>query len=73
MLQCLNQSLCSSLVLPESKVVPKPVQASSWIGGDVIITGGLNEGDLVIVDNLVKLRPGAVVQPQQAPAKAAAR
>jgi membrane fusion protein (multidrug efflux system) len=28
-----------------------------------VIIGGLNEGDMVIVDNLVKLRPGAVVQP----------
>jgi membrane fusion protein (multidrug efflux system) len=29
----------------------------------MIITAGLAEGDQVIVDNLVKVRPGAAVQP----------
>lgn len=47
----------------DNKVVPKPVQTGSWIGGDMIITSGLAEGDKVIVDNLVKVRPGAPVAP----------
>ena len=47
---------------PEGKVVPKPVQSSGWLGTDAIIVGGLNEGDMVIVDNLVKVRPGMTVQ-----------
>jgi membrane fusion protein (multidrug efflux system) len=44
------------------KAVPKPVKTASWIGTDAVVTSGLAEGDLVIVDNLVKVRPGTVVQ-----------
>ncbi|HZZ94845.1 MAG TPA: efflux RND transporter periplasmic adaptor subunit [Usitatibacter sp.] len=47
----------------DNKVVPKPVQTASWIGNDMIVTSGLKEGDRVITDNLVKLRPGAPVSP----------
>jgi len=36
-----------------------------------MILGGLNPGDRVILDNLLKVRPGAVVSPQ-APAEAKA-
>ena len=71
-----EQSRVVMTVGADNKVVPKPVQASTWIGGDIVVTKGLDEGDLVIVDNLVKLRPGATVQPktaEAAPAKAAAR
>ncbi|HSN22042.1 MAG TPA: efflux transporter periplasmic adaptor subunit, partial [Usitatibacter sp.] len=59
---------------PDNKVVPKPVQTANWIGSDIIVTGGLADGDRVITDNLVKLRPGAPVAPHapgQAPAQAA--
>ena len=58
-----DQSRLVMTVGPENKVTPKNVQTAGWVGGDTVITGGLNEGDMVIVDNLVKLRPGAVVQP----------
>jgi len=47
----------------DNKVTQKPVQVSGWVGSDAVVTSGLAEGDMVIVDNLVKLRPGAVVQP----------
>ena len=56
---------------PDNKVVPKPVQAGNWVGSDMVITSGLNAGDRVIVDNLVKLRPGAPVAPH-APGEAPA-
>jgi membrane fusion protein (multidrug efflux system) len=39
------------------------VQAGEWRGKDWIILGGLKAGDKVIVDNLMKLRPGAPVAP----------
>ena len=58
----------------DNKVVPKTVQTANWIGNDIIVTGGLDEGDRVIVDNLVKVRPGASVAPHpagEAPAKPA--
>jgi len=47
----------------DGKATMRPVQTANWIGGDWIVTGGLKPGDAVIVDNLMKLRPGALVQP----------
>src|SRR5437867_7768000 len=55
----------------ESKAASRPVQVGDWIGSDWMILGGLNPGDRVILDNLLKVRPGAVVSPQ-APAEAKA-
>ncbi|MBS1190864.1 MAG: efflux transporter periplasmic adaptor subunit [Rhodocyclaceae bacterium] len=62
----------------ENKVAPRPVQAGEWRGKDWVILGGLKPGDKVIVDNLMKLRPGMPVAPHApgvppagAPAKAA--
>jgi membrane fusion protein (multidrug efflux system) len=49
---------------PENKVTPRPVQTAEWRGKDWVITGGLQPGDKVIVDNLIKLRPGMPVAPQ---------
>lgn len=48
---------------PDSKVAPRPVKTGQWSGKDWIILGGLKAGDKVIVDNLIKLRPGASVAP----------
>lgn len=48
---------------PDNKVAPRPVQAGDWYGKDWVILGGLQPGDKVIVDNLMKLRPGAPVMP----------
>lgn len=45
------------------KVAPRPVQTAEWRGKDWVITGGLKAGDKVIIDNLIKLRPGAPVAP----------
>ncbi|MFO7593511.1 MAG: efflux RND transporter periplasmic adaptor subunit [Pseudomonadota bacterium] len=53
-------------------VTPRPVQTAGWHGSDWVITGGLQPGDRVIVDNLIKLRPGMPVTPkppQSAPAE----
>lgn len=47
----------------DSKVAPRPVQAGEWRGQDWVILGGLKAGDRVIVDNLMKLRPGMPVAP----------
>ncbi len=60
---------------PESKATRRKVETGSWIGRDWIINSGLNPGDTVIVDNLMKLRPGSVVHaeaPTTAPAPAPA-
>ena len=47
----------------ENKVAPRPIEAAEWRGTDWGITKGLQPGDKVIVDNLMKLRPGAPVAP----------
>src|ERR1700704_3467866 len=57
----------------ESKAAARPIQVGDWVGSDWMILGGLNPGDRVILDNLLKVRPGAAVSPQSpAEAKAAA-
>ena len=56
----------------DGKATPTPVQVAGWVGGDWAVTQGLKDGDQVIVDNLMKLQPGAPVQPRQAAAPAAA-
>lgn len=45
----------------EGKVAPRPVKTGDWVGKDWAILGGLQAGDKVIVDNLIKLRPGMPV------------
>ena len=45
------------------KVTPRPIQAGEWLGKDWVVLGGLKSGDKVIIDNLMKLRPGAPVTP----------
>jgi membrane fusion protein (multidrug efflux system) len=67
-----DQSRQVMTVGPEGKVVPKPVTSSGWLGTDAIIVSGLNEGDMVIVDNLVKVRPGMTVQANVPAPKSAA-
>lgn len=47
----------------DGKVAPRPVQAGEWHGKDWVILGGLKAGDKVIIDNLMKLKPGAPVAP----------
>jgi membrane fusion protein (multidrug efflux system) len=39
----------------------RPIVDGGWQGKDWVILSGLKAGDKVIVDNLIKLRPGAVV------------
>jgi membrane fusion protein (multidrug efflux system) len=58
-----EQSRAVMVVGPENKVVSRPIQTASWIGGDIVVIGGLKDGDQVIVDNLIKVRPGATVAP----------
>ena len=41
----------------------RPVTVGEWHGKDWIVLKGLNENDKVIVDNLIKLRPGVVIAP----------
>jgi membrane fusion protein (multidrug efflux system) len=57
----------------DNKAAARPVQVGDWVGSDWMILSGLKPGDRVILDNLLKLRPGATVSPQaSAEPKAAA-
>ena len=58
-----EQARLVMLAGPDDKVVPRPVETAEWQGKDWVITKGLQAGDKVIVDNLMKLRPGAKVAP----------
>jgi len=57
-----------------NKAALRPVQLGDWVGSNWMVLGGLVAGDRVIVDNLLKLRPGVPVSPlapgQGKPAKA---
>lgn len=67
---------------PQGKVVfivddkglaqPRPVQVGDWAGEEWVITSGLNAGDRVIVDGVMKIQPGAPVTIAQAGAAGAA-
>jgi membrane fusion protein (multidrug efflux system) len=49
------------------KAAPTPVEVGGWIGPDWAVLKGLKDGDLVVTDNLIKMRPGAAVAPKDAP------
>lgn len=58
-------------VSAEGKVAPRPVKLGEWQGKDWMILDGLKAGDKVIIDNLIKLKPGMPVAPH-APGEAPA-
>jgi len=43
------------------KAVPRQVRTGNWLGADWVVLEGLKRGDQVIVDNLVRLRPGVAI------------
>lgn len=49
----------------DNKAAQKRVDAGNWLGPDWIINKGLTDGDVVILDNILKIRPGAAVKPQE--------
>ncbi len=59
----------------KNEAVLTTIVPGNWVGKDWVILSGLNAGDKVIVDNIIKIRPGASVAPHPAgepPAPAAA-
>jgi len=62
----------------KNEAVLTTIVPGNWVGKDWVILSGLNAGDKVIVDNIIKIRPGASVAPHPAgeppaPAPAAAK
>ena len=47
----------------DGKVVPTPIKPGVWSGKDWVILDGLQPGMKIVVDNIIKIRPGASVVP----------
>jgi membrane fusion protein, multidrug efflux system len=54
------------IVTNEGQAQQRTVKTGSWVGTDWQISEGLGQGDTVIVDNLLKLKPGQIVQARPA-------
>lgn len=52
------------IVNTDNQAEQRVVQTGAWIGDEWQILAGLAEGDTIILDNLLKLQPGAAVNPQ---------
>jgi len=50
----------------EGKAAQRNVKTGNWVGKDWVILDGLKPGESVIVDNLIRLRPGTAVQAKTA-------
>jgi membrane fusion protein, multidrug efflux system len=58
-------------VAPDSTATIRPLTLGNWIGDQWLVDSGLSAGDRVIVDGLLKVRPGSpvhVTEPTAAPA-----
>jgi membrane fusion protein (multidrug efflux system) len=57
----------------DGKAEIRPVEVGSWVGDDWFIDSGLKRGDVVIIDGVVRVTPGAPVKAvEAAPPKPAA-
>ena len=64
---CLMQSSKGRFVYvitAENKAVMTPVLVGEILGAKAILSSGLKAGDQVVIDNLQKVRPGALVKPR---------
>jgi membrane fusion protein (multidrug efflux system) len=50
------------VVGPDSAAAPRPVELGTSVGNDVAVVSGLAAGDRVVVDGILKMQPGAVVE-----------
>jgi membrane fusion protein (multidrug efflux system) len=60
------------VVKPDDTVEPRMLTTDRAIGTDWLVTGGINDGDRVVVEGVMRLGPGARVNPTERPAQAAA-
>jgi membrane fusion protein, multidrug efflux system len=58
------------LVGKEQKVEIRPVQVGRSMGNNIMVTGGLSAGERFIVEGVLKVQPGIVVNPVSAEAAA---
>jgi membrane fusion protein (multidrug efflux system) len=55
------------VVGPENKVQLRSIALGDRVGADFIVTEGLKAGERIIVEGIQKIRPGATVNPTDAP------
>ncbi len=55
----------------DGKALARTIKAGNWIGKDWVVLDGLKPGEKVIVDNLIRLRPGTPVEAKPADVKPA--
>lgn len=61
------------MVTPDNKLAPRPVELDGWSNGEWIVTKGLQNGERVLVDGVIKAHtPGMTVTPVALAAKDAA-
>jgi membrane fusion protein (multidrug efflux system) len=58
------------VVGPDNKVAMRTVEVSGEFESFFIVTGGVKAGERIVVEGLLKVRPGILVQPSSAPAPA---
>ena len=51
----------------DSKAAPRPVLAGEWIGDNWLVSGGLKDGERVVVDGTLQLAPGVPLKVVEAP------
>lgn len=57
------------VVAADDTVEARPVTVSRWQNDDWLVQSGLKSGERVVVDGLMKVRPGAKIKPVEAAAK----
>lgn len=66
-----NGQAMTFVVTGENVVEPRILRTSRAIGTDWLVTEGVNEGDRVIVEGVMRVQPGARVNPTEAAQRAA--
>lgn len=51
------------IVNAKNEAIVTPIVTGNWVGKDWTVLSGLKAGEKVVVDNIIKLRPGAAVAP----------
>lgn len=54
-------------VVKEGKATPRQIEVGTADDGKFVVTKGLAPGDVLILDNLLKLQPGMLVAPKEIP------
>ena len=51
------------VVNAKNEATIRPIVTGNWVDMDWVVLSGLKTGEKVIIDNIIKLRPGAEVNP----------